>query len=73
MTNLSNKYNVQIICIYGAASHGKGLIHAMSSFGVKVIQDEILQVMISGSKVVMIFANSYHLDVTVGWVTQISI
>ena len=50
MTNLSNKYNVQIICIYGAASHDKGLIHAMSSFGVKVLQDEILQVMIAVRK-----------------------
>ena len=29
--------------------------------------------MIAGSKVVMIFANTYYLDVTVEWVTQISI
>ena len=35
--NLANKYNVRIIRIYGAAGHGKGLIDAMSSFGVKSI------------------------------------
>ena len=34
---LSNDYNVKIIRIYGAAGHGKGLIDAMSSFGVKSI------------------------------------
>ena len=37
MMNLSNKYNVRIIRIYGAAGHGKGLIDAMSSFGIKAI------------------------------------
>ena len=37
MMNLSNKYNVRIIRIYGAAGHGKGLIDAMSIFGVKAI------------------------------------
>ena len=37
MMNISNKYNVRIIRIYGAAGHGKGLIDAMSSFGVKAI------------------------------------
>ena len=37
MMDLSNKYNVRIIRIYGAASHGKGLIDAISSFGVKTI------------------------------------
>ena len=31
------KYNVRIIRLYGAAGHGKGLIDAMSSFGVKSI------------------------------------
>ena len=35
MINLSNKYNFRIIRIYGAAGHGKGLIDAVSSFGVK--------------------------------------
>ena len=35
--NLANKYNVRIIRLYGAARHGKGLIDAMSSFGVKSI------------------------------------
>ena len=34
---LSNDYNVKIIRIYGAAGHGKGLIDAMSGFGVKSI------------------------------------
>ena len=34
---LAKKYNVQIIRIYGAAAHGKGLIDVMSSFGVKSI------------------------------------
>ena len=37
MVSLSNKYNVRIIRIYGAAAHDKGLIDAMSSFGVKAI------------------------------------
>ena len=36
-TALAKKYNVCIIQIYGPASHGKGLIDAMSSFGVKTI------------------------------------
>lgn len=35
--NLANKYNVLIIWLYGAAGHGKGLIDAMLSFGVKLI------------------------------------
>ena len=34
---LADKYNVQIVRVYGAAGHGKGLIDAMSSFGVKSI------------------------------------
>ena len=37
MQNLANKYNVTIVRIFGAAGHGKGLIDAMSSFGVKAI------------------------------------
>ena len=37
MINLSNKYNVRIIRIYGVPGHGKGLIDAMSSFEVKAI------------------------------------
>ena len=37
MQNLANRYNVRIIRIYGAAGHEKGLIDAMSSFGVKSI------------------------------------
>ena len=36
-TSLGNKYNVRIIRLYGAAGHTKGLIDAMSSFGVKSI------------------------------------
>ena len=35
--NLSNKCQVRIVRLYGAAGHGKGLIDAMSSFGVKSI------------------------------------
>ena len=35
--NLANKFNTRIIRIYGAAGHAKGLIDAMSSFGVKAI------------------------------------
>ena len=34
---MADKYNVQIIRLYGAAGHGKGLIDAMSSFSVKLI------------------------------------
>ena len=34
---LANKYNSIIIRVYGAAGHGRGLIDAMSSFGVKGI------------------------------------
>ena len=37
MQILSNDYNIKIIRIYDAAGHGKGLINAMSSFGVKSI------------------------------------
>ena len=37
MMNLSNKYNVRIIRIYGAAGQGKGLIDAMYSFKIKAI------------------------------------
>ena len=37
MHQLADKYNCTIIRIYGAAGHGKGLIDAMSSFGVKAI------------------------------------
>ena len=37
MQELANKYNVRIVWLYGAAGHGKGLIDAMSSFGVKSI------------------------------------
>ena len=37
MMNLSNKYNVRIIRIYGAARHGKRLVDTVSSFGVKAI------------------------------------
>ena len=35
--SLADKYNVRIIRLYGAAGHGKGLIDAMSAFGVKSI------------------------------------
>ena len=35
--SLAGKYNVCIIRLYGAASHRKGLVNAMSSFGVKSI------------------------------------
>ena len=35
--NCSNKCNVRIFRIYRAAGHGKGLIDAMPSFGVKAI------------------------------------
>lgn len=34
---LANEKNITIIRIYGAAGHGKGIIDAMSSFGVKAI------------------------------------
>ena len=34
-SSLAKKYNVRIIRIYGAAGRGKGVIDAMSSFGVK--------------------------------------
>ena len=34
---MANEYNVCIIRLYGAAGHGKGLIDATSSFGVKSI------------------------------------
>ena len=37
MQTLSNDDNVKIIRIYGAAGHGKGLIDAMSHFGIKSI------------------------------------
>ena len=34
---LTDKFNLRIICTYGAAGHGKGAIDAMSSFGIKNI------------------------------------
>ena len=34
---LVNKYNLAIVRVYDNAGHGKGLIDAMSSFGVKSI------------------------------------
>ena len=34
---MADKHNVQIICLYGAVGHGKGLIDAMSRFGAKSI------------------------------------
>ena len=37
MMNLFNRYKVPVIRIYGAAGNGKGLIDAMSSFGVQAI------------------------------------
>ena len=37
MQNLAATYNLCIFRLYGAAEHGKGLIHAMSSFWVKAI------------------------------------
>ena len=37
MQNLADTYNITIIRLYGAAGHDKGLIDAMSSFGVKSI------------------------------------
>ena len=37
MQNLSDKYIVRIIRIYGAAGYGKGLIDVMPSFGAKAI------------------------------------
>ena len=37
MQKLSDMDNIRIIRLYGAAGHGKGLIDAMSSFGVKSI------------------------------------
>ena len=35
--HLTDKYNVTILRVYGAAGHGKGLTDAMSSFRVKNI------------------------------------
>ena len=41
--NLTDKYNVRLIRLYGAAGHGKELIDAMSSFGVKsILRKDIL-------------------------------
>ena len=37
LIELSNKFNVTIVRIFGAAGHGKGLIDSMSSFGCKSI------------------------------------
>ena len=41
LQHLADKYNVQIVRIYGAAGHGIGLIDAMSSFGVNPYFEEI--------------------------------
>ena len=37
MQNLADRFNVVIVRILGVAGHEKGLIDAMSSFGVKSI------------------------------------
>ena len=37
MQNLADRFNVVIVRILGVASHEKGLIEAISSFGVKSI------------------------------------
>ena len=37
MQSLADQFNVVTVTIFGAAGHGKGLIDAMSSFGVKSI------------------------------------
>ena len=37
LQSLADEFNLRIICIYGAAGHGKTAIDAMSSFGVKNI------------------------------------
>ena len=37
MEQLADIYNVTVMRVYGAAGHGKSLIDAMSSFGVKNI------------------------------------
>ena len=37
MQSLADRFNVVIVRIFGAAGHRKGLIDAMSSFGVKSI------------------------------------
>ena len=43
MQTLADTYNVKIVRLFGAAGHGKGLIDAMSSFGVKsVIRRDIV-------------------------------
>ena len=39
---LAGKFNLRIICSYGAAGHGKGTIDAMPSFGVKMSYGGIL-------------------------------
>ena len=37
MQNLADGFNVVTVRIFGAAGHGKGLIDAMTSFGVKSV------------------------------------
>ena len=37
MQSLADKYNVTVVRLFGAPGHGKGLIDAMSSFGVKSV------------------------------------
>ena len=38
MQHLADTYNMQIIWIYGAVGHGKGLIDTMSSFCIKILK-----------------------------------
>ena len=43
LQRLANEFNLRIIRTYGAAGHGKGVIDAMSSFGVKnVLRKDIV-------------------------------
>ena len=52
MHHLADKYNVTIIRVHGAAGHGKGLIDAILSFGVKNILCKVSLLMTGGLKIV---------------------
>ena len=44
LQQIAKNYNVTVLRIYGAARHGKGLIDAMSSFGVKgILRRDIIE------------------------------
>ena len=57
MQSLADQFNVVTVTIFGVAGHGKGLIDAMSSFGVKSILRRNIITLTSGSLTAKTYVN----------------